>query len=398
MTLETPHPATKNPAAETQATEPTAPSPQSPARPAPGNRVYNFTAGPSTLPLEVMEQVRQDLFDYGGLGAGIAEISHRSQEFHAIVEEGEALLHELMGIPDDYRVLFCHGGGQLQFSMVPLNLIGLKPARKALYVDTGSFAARAADIATRYGYVHVPAHSRETDYDRVPRLDEELLAQDASYIHITTNNTAMGTYWREIPDTGALPLAADMTSEILSRVVDVRRFGLIYAGAQKNLGPSGLAMVILRKELLGHALPGTPQLLNYTDLASDRYSMGNTPATVPIYIMLLILRWVKKQGGVAALEKTNAEKAALLYRVIDGSGFYRGFALPEHRSPMNVTFDLPDGALNDRFVAEALEAGLYGLKGHRSRGGVRASIYNAMPIGGASLLAEFMTAFERKNG
>ena len=368
------------------------------ARPAAGNRVYNFTAGPATLPLEVMEQVREDLFDYSGLGVGIAEISHRSQEFHAIVEEGEALLHELMDIPDDYRVLFCHGGGQLQFSMVPLNLIGLKPARKALYVDTGAFAARAVDIATRYGYIHVPAHSRETDYDRVPRLDAENFDPDASYIHITSNNTAMGTYWRDIPDTGALPLAADMTSEILSRVVDVRRFGLIYAGAQKNLGPSGLAMVILRKDLLGHSLPGTPQLLNYTDLASDRYSMGNTPATLPIYMMLLILRWVKEKGGVATLEKTNAEKAAILYRVIDGSSFYRGFALPEHRSPMNVTFGLPDGVLSGRFVAEALEAGLYGLAGHGARGGIRASIYNAMPMEGAALLAEFMTAFERANG
>ncbi|MEE8433417.1 MAG: 3-phosphoserine/phosphohydroxythreonine transaminase [bacterium] len=388
MTLETPHPATQT----------TASSPKAPVRPAPGNRVYNFTAGPATLPLEVMEQVREDLYDYGGLGAGIAEISHRSPEFHAIVEEGEALLHELMDIPDDYRVLFCHGGGQLQFSMVPLNLIGLKPARKALYVDTGSFAARAADIATRYGYVHVPAHSRETDYDRVPRLDAEILHQDASYIHITSNNTAMGTYWRDIPHTGALPLVADMTSEILSRVVDVRRFGLIYAGAQKNLGPSGLAMVILRKELLGHSLPGTPQLLNYTDLASDRHSMGNTPATLPIYMMLLILRWVKEKGGVAAMEKTNAEKAAILYRVIDGSGFYRGFALTEHRSPMNVTFDLPDGELCKRFVAEALAAGLYGLAGHVARGGLRASIYNAMPMGGASLLADFMIEFERANG
>lgn len=369
------------------------------AYPLPGHRVYNFGAGPAAFPLAVMEQAREAMVDFAGLGAGILEISHRSREFLALIEESDALLRELMDIPQDYRMLLAHGGGQLQFSMVPFNLIARKPARKALYVDTGVFASRAIEIAARYGYVHVPAHSRENNYDRIPAFHPDWLEPDASYLHITTNNTVMGTRWATIPDCGALPLVGDMTSEILSRAIDVRRFGLIYAGAQKNLAPPGLAVVIIRSDLIGHALPETPRLMNYGELAKDPHSLANTPTSLSVYMMRLMLGWVKEQGGVPAMERRAAERARLVYDEVDRSGgFYRPYARPEHRSTMNVTFTVSDPGLLERFVDEADQAGLYALKGHYARGGIRASMYNAMPTEGAKALADFMVEFQRRNG
>jgi phosphoserine aminotransferase len=369
------------------------------ARPAPGNRVYNFNAGPSMMPLPVMEETREALADFAGLGAGVVEISHRSPEFLALVEESLTLLRELLEVPDHYRILLAHGGGQLQMSVVPFNLIAYRPARKALYVDSGLFAARALDIGTRYGYVHVPAHSRDSDYDRVPEIEPDMLDPEASYLYLCSNNTVMGTRFHTFPDTGALPLVADMTSEILSRRLDVSRFGVIFAGAQKNLAPAGLAVVIVREDLIGHALPTTPRIMNYAELAKDAHSLANTPTTLSLYMMCLLLRWIAAQGGVPEMERQAERRSGLLYDLIDASGgFYRGYVLPAHRATMNVTFTLPDDERLQRFLAEADRAGLYALKGHASRGGVRASIYNAMPLEGVELLADFMKDFQRRHG
>jgi phosphoserine aminotransferase len=369
------------------------------ARPAPGRRAYNFNAGPSMLPLSVMEEAREGLVDFAGLGAGVVEISHRSPEFLALVEESLALLRELQAVPKNYRILFAHGGGQLQMSMVPFNLIAYRPARKALYVDSGLFASRAIEIGSRYGFVHVPAHSRDSEYDRVPEIDPATLDPQASYLYITTNNTVMGTRFQTFPDTGDLPLVGDMTSEILSRRFDVSRFGVIFAGAQKNLAPSGLALVIVREDLLGHALPTTPRIMNYAELAKDSHALANTPTTLSLYMMCLMLRWVKAEGGVAEMERRAGQRSRMLYDLIDASGgYYRGYVQPAHRATMNVTFALPSAELLARFLAEADRAGLYALKGHDARGGVRASIYNAMPVDGIALLADFMKDFQRRNG
>lgn len=351
------------------------------------------------MPLPVMEATREALADFAGLGAGVVEISHRSAEFLALVEESFALLRELLAIPEHYRILLAHGGGQLQMSMVPFNLIAYRPARKALYIDSGVFASRALDIATRYGYVHVPGHSRDSDYDRIPAFDASWIDPEASYLYITTNNTVMGTRFQSFPDTGDLPLVGDMTSELLSRPIDVSRFGLIFAAAQKNLAPSGLALVILREDLMGHALPQTPRIMNYAELGKDAYALANTPTSLSVYMMRDVLRWVKAEGGVSEMERRAGLRSRRLYEVIDASGgFYRGYALPEHRSAMNVTFTLPDAERLERFLAEADQAGLYALKGHTARGGVRASIYNAMPMEGVALLADFMRDFQRRNG
>jgi phosphoserine aminotransferase len=361
-------------------------------------RVYNFTAGPAMLPLPVLQRVHEEFFDFQGLGASIIEISHRSPEFEALLKETEGLLRELMDIPATYKVVFCHGGGQMQFSMVPLNLMGLKPAGKALYVESGLFSARAAEEAARYGVVTIAASSKDTGFDRIPWVNTDAVDRAASYFHLTTNNTVMGTRWNSFPSTDGVPLVGDATSEILSRPLDLRSFGALYAGAQKNLGPAGLAVVIIREDLLGHAHPLTPKLLNYTQLAHDG-SLTNTVNTFAIYVTRLVLEWLKGEGGVAAIERVNERKAARVYRAVDRSGgFYRGLAQKEHRSVMNVTFDLSSPALQGRFLKEAGEAGLYALKGHSARGGLRASLYNAMPMAGAEALAGFMEEFQRRNG
>jgi phosphoserine aminotransferase len=365
------------------------------------HRVYNFGPGPAMLPLPVMEQAQAELLDWHGLGASVIEISHRSKEFEALLGETDELLRELMDIPANYKILYVHGGASLQFSAIPLNLMGRpangKAVRRAHYFETGNFAARAIEEARRYGAINVVASSAATNHDRIPEYDPAAIDQDAAYCHITSNNTLYGTRWVRFPETGGVPLIADATSDILSRVLDVRRFGAIYAGAQKNLGTAGLAVVIIREDLIGHAHPYTPNLLNYATYAKD-HSLTNTPNTFSIYMTRLVLGWLKEQGGVAKMEQVNREKARLLYDVIDRSRFYRGHAQPAHRSNANVTFHVPSAELQERFVAEALKHDLYALKGHRAVGGLRASLYNAMPLEGAQALAQFMAEFERRNG
>lgn len=361
------------------------------------HRVYNFGAGPAMLPLPVMEKIRDEFLDYHGLGASVIEISHRSKEFQAIQDEAKALLRELGSIPDDYRILFVHGGARMQFAALPLNLAGRSATRTCLYVETGNFSQLAIKDAQPFANVRVVASGAADNFRRLPAIDPAAIDPTAAYLHITSNNTVCGTRWHDFPDTGGVPLIADQTSEILSRVIDVRKFGVIYAGLQKNLGPSGMAVVIIRKDLLGQASAQTPLLLNYTQLDKDD-SLTNTTNTFAVYVVKCMLEWLKEQGGVAAMERRNEAKAALLYRVLDASSFYRGFADPSCRSIMNVTFHLPTAELEQRFAAEALAAGLYALEGHRAVGGLRASIYNPMPLEGVEALAAFMRDFEQRHG
>lgn len=348
------------------------------------------------LPTAVMEKAQQEFLDYNNMGASVIEISHRSKEFDAIINETDALLTELASIPDNYRILYVHGGAQMQFSAVPLNLINRNSARKAAYVESGNFAMLAAKEAARYGEITTAASSEASNYNCIPALDVAALDADTSYVHITSNNTIYGTRWQQFPDTGDIPLVADMTSELLSRKIDISQFGIIFAGLQKNLGPAGLACVIIREDLLGIALPETPSLLNYKTYA-DKHSLANTNNTFAIYMMKLVMEWLRNQGGVAAMEAQNESKAALLYDVIDNSAFYQGTAQTDHRSVMNVTFNLTNNDLLDEFLSQALANGLYALKGHRNVGGVRASIYNAMPREGCQALADFMQDFEKNN-
>jgi phosphoserine aminotransferase len=361
------------------------------------DRVYNFSPGPATLPEPVMRQVRDEFLNFAGLGASIIEISHRSKEFERVVEGAVALFRELVSLPSDYTVLFVHGGGRMQFSAVPLNLIGRAPSKKALYVETDVFSTNAIQDAAPYGQIEVIASSKGTAFDRVPEVPLAKVTQDAAYLHITTNNTVYGTRWSQFPETGRVPLVGDATSEILSRVMDYSRFGIVYAGMQKNLGPSGTAIVVVRKDLLGGALKDTPPLLNYA-LVDKNSSLLNTPSTLNIYVARLVLQWIKDNGGVAEIERRNNHKAGLLYACVDNSKFYRGIAQREHRSVMNVTFKLPSEELTDKFVKEAGKEGLYALKGYRSVGGIRASLYNAMPVEGVEALVSFMKEFERQSG
>lgn len=360
-------------------------------------RVYNFGPGPAMFPTPVMERAREEFLDFRGMGASVIEISHRSPTFEGLLGETDALLTGLMGIPAGYRICYVHGGAQMQFSAVPLNLMGRGRRRRAHYFDTGNFAGRAIAEARRYGEVNVAGSSAATNHDRIPEAPPGGLDGEAAYVHLTSNNTIYGTQWHHLPETDGLPLVADMTSDILSRPVDVSRYGIIYAGAQKNLGTAGMAVVIVREDLLGHALPGTPLLLDYATYARD-HSLTNTPNVFSIYTTWLVLQWLRESGGVPAMERQNRQKAGRLYGLIDRSGFYRGFARPAHRSLMNVAFDVPSAELRDRFLAEALDAGLYALKGHRALGGLRASIYNAMPAEGVEALAQFMEDFERRYG
>ena len=361
------------------------------------HRVFNFGAGPATLPLPVMEKIRDEFLDYRGMGASVIEISHRSKEFQAIQDEAKALLRELAGIPDNYRILFVHGGARMQFAALPLNLAGRSVTGSCLYVETGNFSQLAIKDAQPFADVKVIASGAADGFRRIPAVDPATIDQGAAYLHITSNNTVCGTRWHSFPETGNVPLIADQTSEILSRVIDYSRFGVIYAGLQKNLGPSGMAVVIIREDLLGKAAPQTPLLLNYTQLDKDD-SLTNTTNTFAVYVVKCMLEWLREQGGVAAMERRNEEKAAVLYRVLDDSAYYRGFADPSCRSIMNVTFHLPTPELEKRFAVEALAAGLYALEGHRAVGGLRASIYNPMPLAGVEALAGFMREFERNHG
>lgn len=360
------------------------------------SQVFNFGAGPAMLPPPVMQKIKEELLDYQNLGSSVIEISHRSKEFNAILEKCTALFQELTNLPENYRVLYVHGGARMQFSAIPLNLIGRKPSRKALYFETGNFSKLAIKDAARYGNIEVLASSAETNYDRIPEYHPGSFDDEASYIQLTSNNTIYGTRWNTFPKTGEIPLVVDATSEILSRTWDYSQFGVVFAGLQKNLGPSGLAVVVIREDLLGLALPETPLLLDYAELDKSN-SLTNTINTFALYVMCEVLQWLKDQGGVTEIEKRNEEKAQLLYDQLETSQLYKSVAHPDHRSTMNVTFNLTHEELLEPFLNGAKKAGLTALKGHRNVGGVRASIYNAMPIEGVKALCQFMKDFEATN-
>ncbi len=359
-------------------------------------QVYNFGAGPAMLPPPVMAKIQQEWLSFQGMGVSIIEISHRAKEFVAVLEEAQALFRELTQVPDNYRILFVHGGARMQFSALPLNFAGRLPAKKCLYVDSGNFAKLAASEAQIFSSAEVIASSATDNYSHIPRLTPKSIDQQASYLHITSNNTIYGTRWNEFPDAGEVPLIADMTSELLSRKIDFSKFGVVYAGLQKNLGPSGMAMVIVREDLLGFAANQTPTLLNYTQCDKDN-SLTNTTNTFAIYVVKLVLEWLKELGGVDAIEQRNNAKAALLYDKIDASDFYNGIAQVADRSIMNVSFKTPSEELDAEFLRQADAVGLYALKGHRNAGGIRASIYNPMPLAGVEKLVQFMEEFKESN-
>ncbi len=353
-------------------------------------RIHNFNAGPAALPLEVLQEVRDGFMNFGGMS--VLEISHRSKEFIAIMGEARSLLVELMQIPSNYKVLFLQGGAALQFAMVPLNLMDAT----ADYVITGHWSKRALAEALVVGNARAIFSSEQKGFSEIPAEGQLKFSDDASYIHITTNNTIFGTQYRDIPNTGKIPLIADASSDILSCTRDVSRFGLIYAGAQKNMGPAGVTTVIIREDLLERKPRPLPDVLRYSTHA-EKDSMYNTPPVFAIYIMLFVLRWIKSQGGVKEIAKANARKAALLYEAIDSSSMYKGVAAKNSRSTMNVTFTMPSDEHTKKFVAEAKEKNIVGIKGHRSVGGLRASIYNAVSLESVQALISFMKEFERTN-
>lgn len=358
--------------------------------------IYNFSAGPAVLPHEVLVQAREELLDWHGSGMSVMEMSHRGKEFIGIHAQAEADLRELMAIPKNYRVLFLQGGAHLQFSMIPLNL--LRGKTTADYVDTGIWSKKAIAEAKKFCNVNVAANSNDRNCTYVPDFKSWKLDKDAAYVHYTPNETIDGVEFNWVPDTGGVPLVADMSSNILSRPCDVSKFGLIYAGAQKNIGPAGVTLVIVRDDLVGHADPRLPTMLDYKTHA-DADSMYNTPPTYGIYMAGLVFQWLKQNGGVAAMEKVNIAKAKLLYDAIDGSnGFYVCPVAKADRSRMNVPFKTADAALDAEFLKQAEARGMLQLKGHKLAGGMRASIYNAMPLAGVQALADFMGEFARRKG
>ncbi len=355
------------------------------------NRVYNFAAGPATMPQEALETAAREMLDYNGSGMSVMEMSHRSKVYQEIFDDAEAVLRRLMHIPEDYAVLFLQGGATGQFAAVPMNL--MNGSGRADYVDSGNFAHGALVEAKKYGTVNVVASSKEGGYRGIPELDPAKFDPEADYFYICTNNTIYGTRYAAFPKTGAVPLVADMSSNILSEAVDVRDFGVIFAGAQKNVGPAGLTLVIARKDLLGRARSTTPKIFDWA-LEAEKGSMLNTPATYAVYMAGLCMKWLEKQGGVEGIEKVNIAKANLLYDVLDDSTFYTPRAEKASRSRMNVTFTTPSPELDAEFVKAAAAQGMVNLKGHRVAGGIRASIYNAMPVAGVEKLAAFMKQFE----
>nr|WP_315024674.1 3-phosphoserine/phosphohydroxythreonine transaminase [uncultured Aminipila sp.] len=357
-------------------------------------RVYNFSAGPSMLPLEVMEDVARELTNYKGCGQSVMEMSHRSKEFGAILEETEKNLRTLMNIPENYKVLFLQGGGTLQFSMVPINL--LRKSKKADYIVTGTWAKKAAAEAKKFGDIKIVASSADTTFSYIPKVNKEDFREDADYVHITFNNTIYGTHYGYIPETGDIPLVADMSSCILSEEIDVTKFGLIYAGAQKNIAPAGVTIVIIREDLLGFAPAEAPTYLDYK-VHADNDSMYNTPPCFTIYVAGEVFKHILKNGGVAPLNKIDVDKAGKLYKYIDESKLYSCPVQEDSRSLMNVVFVTGDADLDKKFIAEAKTLGLVNLGGHRSIGGMRASIYNAMPMEGVEKLIDFMKKFEEEN-
>ncbi len=362
------------------------------------HRVYNFSAGPAVLPLPVLEQIQREMVALPGVGMSVLEISHRSKAFEAILGQADADLRALAGIPAGYKVLFLQGGASLQFSMVPMNLLG--PGETADYIDTGSWAIKAIKEAQKVGTVHVAASTKSDNYTRIPAASELSLTSGAAYLHMTSNNTIEGTEFSALPDAGAAPLVSDTSSDMFSGPIDVARHALIYAGAQKNMGPAGLTLVIIREDLVARSAgrkAAMPTMLNYA-VHAENGSLYNTPPVFAVYVLGLVMKWLLERGGLRAMAEANAAKAARLYAEIDRTGFYRGTAQPADRSKMNVTFRLPSEELEKRFVADAAAAGLDGLKGHRSVGGIRASIYNAFPSEGVEALVAFMREFERRSG
>jgi phosphoserine aminotransferase len=358
-------------------------------------RLFNFSAGPAVLPVPVLEQAQRDLVALPGVGMSVMEISHRSKVFEDLLAGAIAGLRELAGIPSNYRILFLQGGASLQFSMVPMNL--LKAGTMADYVDTGTWAVKAIEEARRVGTINVTGSTKADKYNRIPTQAELQLTPGASFVHITSNNTIEGTEWKAFPDVGTVPLVADASSDILSGPIDVSRFGLIYAGAQKNLGPSGVTLVIVREDLLERSDKNLPTMLSYR-VQAENNSLYNTPNTFGVYIFGLVMQWLKSLGGLPAIARLNQRKAASLYSEIDRTGFYRGTAQTDSRSLMNITFRLPTEDLEKTFDRQASAAGFDGLKGHRSVGGLRASIYNAFPEEGVAGLVDFMREFERTHG
>ena len=358
-------------------------------------RKFNFNPGPATLPLEVLKELEANTVNFSKICMSILEISHRSKEFEQVLNTAKSLLKELMGIPKDYEILFLGGGASLQFAMVAMNL--LNSGEKADYIITGSWSKKAIKEAKFFGEAVIAATTEGENFRRVPKLEEINLSQEAQYVHITSNNTIFGSQWKTFPKTNSIPLVADMSSDILSRKIDVRKFGLIYAGAQKNLGPAGVTVVIIRKDLAMRCPESVPLILRYKTHIEEN-SLCNTPPVFAIYAVKLVLEWVKRNGGLEKIEEINNKKAELLYQAIDeASGFYRGTVEAGSRSLMNVTFRLPDENLEQKFIQEAAEIGLHGLKGHRSVGGVRASIYNAFPVEGVECLVDFMHRFAKAN-
>jgi len=356
-------------------------------------RKYNFNPGPAVLPLSVLEEAQAGLVDFEGTGLGILETSHRAKEFTAVLEQAKTRMRSILGIPQTYEIGFFQGGANFQFSLIPMNF--LPTGGRAEYVDTGTWSTRAIDAARLVGDVAVIAGTKEEKYCRVPRSSEMKWSADAAYAHITSNNTIYGTQFQEFPDTGKVPLVCDMSSDFFSRRMDVARFAMIYAGAQKNLGPAGVTMVIIRKDLLERSPENLPPMMSYKKFVAKN-SVYNTPPVFSIYIVNLVLGWIEQQGGLVAVEKVNDKKAATLYGLIDSDpDFFRGTVKPDSRSKMNVTFRLPSEDLEKECIAKATEAGIVGIKGHRSVGGIRASIYNAMSLEGVETLVEFLKTYRK---
>jgi phosphoserine aminotransferase len=362
------------------------------------HRVYNFSAGPAVLPMSVLEEIQRDLIALPGVGMSILEISHRSAAFEKILAGAEADIRSLANIPSDYKVLFLQGGASLQFSMVPMNLLG--PGATADYIDGGSWAEKAIKEAKKVGTVNIAGTTKSENYVRIPRQDELKLTPDAAYVHMTSNNTIEGTEYKTLPAVGSVPLVSDTSSDMFSRPIDVTKHALIYAGAQKNMGPAGVTVVIIREDLLPRSTEKKamlPTMLNYA-VHAENGSLYNTPPAFAVYTLGLVMKWLIAQGGLRAIEQANVRKAEKLYAEIDRTGFYRGTAQKDCRSLMNVTYRLGTEDLEKQFVKESAAAGLDGLKGHRSVGGMRASIYNAFPEDGVDALVSFMREFERRRG
>lgn len=358
-------------------------------------RIYNLSAGPAILPEEVLLEAQKDLFSYKGSGMSVMEMSHRGKIFDAIIKEADADLRKLLGIDDKFAILFLQGGATLQFSMVPLNI--MPPKNKADYIVTGSWAEKAVKEGKRVGTVNIAATTKSDNYTRIPKQSELKLDPDASYAHFTSNNTIYGTQWRTEPEVGNVPLVCDASSDFLHKKLDINKYGIIYAGAQKNIGPAGVTVVIIRKDLLERSSDSLHTYMNYK-IHVDNESMYNTPTTFGIYIAGLVFKWLLNMGGLDEMYKLNVEKANILYNAFDTSdGYYKGTTVKEDRSLMNVTYRLPNEQLEEKFIKEASAKGFSGLKGHRSVGGIRASIYNAFPKQGVEALVEFMNEFKKNN-